>query len=178
MDTYYAGYSHPNLIPRRRNLTFTDTQFPVLPFPTEKMVKLNADKTSSRRKMRKAHFGATSFERRDRMAAPLKKDLFLKYKVRSMPIIKGDEVKVVRGDKDILGKEGKVTGVYRKKYVIHVERCTLDKSNGQQIPIGINASNVVITSLKLDKTRKAILQRKKNTKKGGKTSANTMSLVD
>lgn len=46
------------------------------------MVKLNPNKTSSRRKMRKAHFGATSVERRVRMSAPLKKDLFLKYKVR------------------------------------------------------------------------------------------------
>jgi hypothetical protein len=45
------------------------------------VVKLNPNKTSSRRKMRKAHFGATSVERRKRMSAALNKDLFLKYHV-------------------------------------------------------------------------------------------------
>ena len=126
--------------------------------------------------MRKAHFGASSVERRIRMSAPLRKDLAARYKVRSMPVIKGDEVKVMRGG--MKGKEGVVKNVQRNKYVIHVERCTRDKSNGQQIPIGINASNVMITSLKIDKSRKAILARKKNDK--GKTDAagGISSLVD
>jgi len=140
------------------------------------MVKLNANKTSSRRKMRKAHFGASSVERRIRMSAPLKKDLALRYKVRSMPVIKGDEVKVMRGS--MKGKEGVVKNVQRNKYVIHVERCTRDKSNGQQIPIGINASNVMITSLKIDKSRKAILARKKNDKGKSDTAGGISSLVD
>lgn len=94
-----------------------------------------------------------------------------------MPVIKGDEVKVMRGA--FKGKEGKVTQVYRKKYVIHVERCTRDKSNGQQIPIGIDASNVVITSLKIDKSRKAILARKKSDKgKAAAVGEGSASLVD
>ena len=67
--------------------------------------------------------------------------------VRSIPVRKDDEVKVLRGEfKD---KEGKVTEVYRRKYVIHIERVSRDKSNGQSIPIGIDASNVVITKLKM-----------------------------
>ena len=57
-----------------------------------------------------------------------------------------------------------MTAVYRKKYVIHVERCTKEKSNGQTINIGIDASNVVITKLKLDKSRKQILDRKNRSK--------------
>lgn len=43
--------------------------------------------------------------------------------------------------------------VYRKKWVIHVERVHREKGNGQTVMIGINPSNVVITSLKLDKDR-------------------------
>lgn len=58
------------------------------------MVKLNKLKTSSRRKMRKAHFTAPSHERRRIMSAPLSKDLRQKYNVRSMPIRKDDEVQV------------------------------------------------------------------------------------
>lgn len=74
-----------------------------------------------------------------------------------MPVRKDDEVLVVRGtNKD---KEGKVTSVYRLKYVIHVERVTREKASGQSVPLGIHPSNVVITKLKLDKDRESILER-------------------
>ncbi|PSR93676.1 translation protein SH3-like domain-containing protein [Coniella lustricola] len=112
---------------------------------------------SSRRKSRKAHFEAPSSVRRNIMSAPLSKELREKYNVRSIPIRKDDEVQIVRGShKDT---EGKVTSVYRLKYVIHVERVTREKVSGQSVPLGIHPSNVVITKLKLDKDREAILER-------------------
>ena len=77
---------------------------------------------------------------------------------RSLPVRKDDEVRIVRGK--YKGREGKVTQVYRKKWVIHVDRVQRDKSNGSTTPIGIHPSNVVITSIKLDKDRRAILDRK------------------
>jgi len=43
--------------------------------------------------------------------------------------------------------------VYRKKWVIHVDRVQRDKSNGATSPIGIHPSKVVITTIKLDKDR-------------------------
>ena len=124
------------------------------------MVKLNKNVTSSRRKQRKAHFGATSVERRERMASPLSADLKLKWNVNAIPVRTGDEVKVCRGNKDFKGTTGKVMAVYRKKYVIHVEKCTRDKANGQTVFVGIDASNVVITELKMDKSRRDILTRR------------------
>jgi large subunit ribosomal protein L26e len=127
------------------------------------MVKLNNNVTSSRRKQRKAHFGATSVDRRERMASPLSADLSLKYKVNAMPIRTEDEVKVTRGQ--FKGQEGKVKAVYRKKYVVHVEKCTTDKANGQTVFVGIDASNLSITSLKMDKCRLRTLTRRKITKK-------------
>ena len=45
------------------------------------LVKLNPNKTSSRRKMRKAHFAASSVERRVRMSSALSKELSAKYHV-------------------------------------------------------------------------------------------------
>lgn len=59
--------------------------------------------------------------------------------------------------------------MYRKKWVIHVDRVARDKSNGSSSPIGIHPSNVVITTIKLDKDRRAILDRKdrKKTAKAG-----------
>ena len=81
-----------------------------------------------------------------------------------MPVRREDEVLVVRGK--FKGTEGKVTAVYRKKYVIHVERVTKEKSNGQTVNIGLDASNVIITKLKLDKSRNEILDRKNRAKDG------------
>ncbi|KYK55368.1 putative ribosomal protein L26 [Drechmeria coniospora] len=123
------------------------------------MVKVSSTVSSSRRKSRAAHFKAPSSQRRVIMSAPLSKELREKYNVRSIPVRKDDEVTIVRGSNK--GREGKVTSVYRLKYIIHVDRVTRDKASGQSIPLGIHPSNVVITKLKLDKDREDILARSK-----------------
>ena len=79
-----------------------------------------------------------------------------------MPVRKDDEVKVVRGT--YKGREGKVKACYRLKWVIHIEKLTREKANGQPIQIGINPSKVVITKLKIDKDRNKLLARKKATR--------------
>ncbi|TAQ89352.1 hypothetical protein B7494_g2319 [Chlorociboria aeruginascens] len=137
------------------------------------MTKINSALHSSRRKSRKAHFDAPSSVRRTIMSAPLSKELREKYnvftfilsyvphiyiqQVRSIPIRKDDEVMVVRGSNK--GRDGKITSVYRLKYVVHIERVVKEKSSGQSVPIGIHPSKVVITKLKLDKDRENILER-------------------
>ncbi|KAH8102005.1 ribosomal protein L24 [Phellopilus nigrolimitatus] len=121
-------------------------------------MKTTTDYSSSRRKSRKLHFAAPSSVRRKIMSSALAKDLRAKYNARSLPIRKDDEVRIVRGK--YKGREGKVTQVYRKKWVIHVDRVQRDKSNGASAPIGVHPSNVVITAIKLDKDRRAILERK------------------
>ncbi|MCJ1342800.1 60S ribosomal protein L26A [Peltigera leucophlebia] len=113
---------------------------------------------SSRRKSRKAHYNAPSGVRRTIMSAPLSKELREKYNVRSIPVRKDDEVTVVRGTNK--GRDGKVTNVYRLKYIIQIERFVREKSNGQSVPLGIHPSKVVVTKLKLDKDRENILERK------------------
>merc|ERR1712046_128216 len=125
-------------------------------------MKFRAGVASSRRKSRKAHFTAPSSVRRKIMGAHLNKELSNKHHVKSMPIRKDDEVIVVRGSHR--GREGKVIQVDRKKYVIHIERVTREKSNGSTVNVGIHPSNVMITKLKLDKDRRAILDRKDTTK--------------
>ncbi|KAH7320220.1 putative ribosomal protein L26 [Stachybotrys elegans] len=123
------------------------------------MTVINKLVAHSRRKSRAAHFKAPSSQRRVIMSAPLSKELREKYNVRSIPIRKDDEVMIVRGSNK--GREGKVTSVYRLKYVIHVERVNRDKASGQSVPLGLHPSNVVITKLKLDKDREDILARSK-----------------
>jgi len=122
-------------------------------------MKFNTLVSSSRRKNRQRHFNAPSHIRRKIMSAPLSKDLRLKHNCRSIPIRKDDEVQVVRGHHK--GQSvGKVVQVYRKKFVIHIERIQRDKVNGATVHVGIHPSKVVIVKLKMDKDRKAILERK------------------
>ena len=60
------------------------------------------------------------------MSAPLSKELRQKHNVRSLPIRKDDEVMVVRGH--FKGQQtGKVVQVFRKKFVVHVERMQREK---------------------------------------------------
>ncbi|ERN18545.1 hypothetical protein AMTRI_Chr12g272460 [Amborella trichopoda] len=121
-------------------------------------MKYNPRATSSRRKCRKAHFKAPSSVRRILMSAPLSPELRNKYNVRSVPVRKDDEVQVVRGT--FKGREGKIVLVYRIKWVIHIERITREKVNGSTVNVGIHPSKVMVTKLKLDKDRKALLERK------------------
>jgi len=121
-------------------------------------MKFSRDVSSSRRKSRKAHFSAPSNVRRKIMSASLNKELREKYHARSIPIRKDDEVQIVRGT--YRGREGKVVQVYRKKWVIHIERVTREKVTGATALIGVHPSKVVVTKLKIDKDRKALLERK------------------
>jgi len=63
------------------------------------------------------------------MSCHLSKDLRTKYEVRSIPVRKGDVVKVMRGH--LKGREGKVLTVYRKRWALHIEKLTREKTNGR-----------------------------------------------
>ena len=118
------------------------------------------------------------------MSAGLSRELRTKYNVKSIPVRKDDEVQVVRGS--YKGRDGKIVQVYRKKWVIHIEKLTREKANGATVNIGVDPSKVVITKLKLDKDRLALLARKDRTRaqKGEKItqqqadSSTPMSVVD
>ena len=123
-------------------------------------------------KLRKAHFTAPSSERRIIMSAPLSKELQTKYNVASIPVRKGDTVRVVRGNKSKKnGKDLKVIGVYRKKYCIHLEGLTTDKNNGTSVQVPIHTSNVVVTDLYMNGSRQSILNRKNRANGNGKKAA-------
>jgi len=113
------------------------------------------------------------------MSAPLSKELREKHGgVRAVPIRKDDEVTVVRGS--FKGRDGKVKTVYRRKWVIHVDNVTRDKANGATVQVGLDPSKVVLTKLKLDKDRKALLERKtsKGASKGKFSEAEVKAMAD
>ena len=115
--------------------------------------------SSSRRKSRKAHFQASSTDRRRIMSAMLSRDLRKKHAVRSVPIRAKDEVKIMRGQQN--GISGRVIRVRRGQFVIYVDKATREKTSGQQVHFPIHPSNVMITKLYLNQNRRDLLERKK-----------------
>ncbi len=116
-------------------------------------------KSKQPRKQRKVLYTAPKHVRYKVMSAHLSKDLREKYGIRSLPIRKGDVVKVMRGK--YRGHEGKVVEVDRSRYYIYVEGVTIKKADGTTVLRPIHPSKVMIVKLDLsDKWRLKILERK------------------
>eukprot|EP00801_Mesodinium_rubrum_P014251 Mrub_14506.p1 GENE.Mrub_14506~~Mrub_14506.p1 ORF type:complete len:142 (-),score=21.41 Mrub_14506:11-406(-) len=126
-------------------------------------MKLNPLKSASRRKNRKEHFNQPSHKRYKIMSVHLSKELKEKYGISSLPVIKGDEVELKSGTNK--GNTHKVVSVYRKKYILHLDKCKRNKTNLQEVYYPVHPSNCELTKLKLNKDRENIIYRKKN---GGK----------
>jgi large subunit ribosomal protein L24 len=111
------------------------------------------------RKQRKALYNAPIHVRRRNVSAHLSDELMKQAGKRSTRVIKGDTVKVLRGDEGVKGVEGKVSSVNTKTGRIIVEGITMPKADGTMKARPVHSSNVIITKLDLtDKRRKAKLQ--------------------
>lgn len=94
------------------------------------------------------------------LGSHLSKDLKEKHHCKSMRVIEGDGVKVLRGE--FKGIEGKVTRVSTERRGIAIEGIKREKLKGGNVDIFIHPSNVVITSLNLeDKWRQNRLEGQK-----------------
>jgi len=97
------------------------------------------------RKQRKAMYNAPNHKRRRMMAAHMAEDLLLKYNVRSLPIKKGDTVKVMRGE--MKGHVNKVSRCDHLGLYAEIEGATITKADGKQVPMKIHPSNLIIVKL-------------------------------
>ena len=99
-----------------------------------------------------------SKHRRDKMlGASLADELREQYKKRTLRVVKGDSVMVVRGE--YKGRGGKVEDVDTEHGTLHIEGMQREKIRGGQVKVPIHASNVKITALNLgDKYRSNRLQ--------------------
>jgi large subunit ribosomal protein L26e len=129
--------------------------------------------SSSRRVQRKRQLGASSSLKRKLMSCHLVKSLRDQYKLRSLPIKRGDEVKILKGKAK--GKSGKVVQVYRKKNIIYVDKVNREKQNGQTVFLPIKPSYCVIEKLLINKDRTKTIEKRaaikvKNAEKWKKTN--------
>lgn len=115
-------------------------------------------RTTKPGKQRKMFFNAPLHKKRKWIAAHLEESLLLKYDRRSLPVIKGDTVRVMRGS--FKGHEDKVVRVNVKKRYIEIEGITMSKADGNKIAKPIHPSNVMITKLNLtDRWRRSKLEK-------------------
>jgi large subunit ribosomal protein L24 len=111
------------------------------------------------RKQRKYRIKAPLHARQKMIRAHLSKQLRKEYGKRSFGLRKGDEVIVTRGKHKKTA--GKVTEVDMKSLKIFIDNVKTKKVSGQEIQVGIDPSNVMITKISLDdKKRIKALKRK------------------
>ena len=91
--------------------------------------------------------------RRDGMVSATVSDTLREaYKKRTLRVVKGDSVKVLRGE--YKGVEGKVENVDTERGTLNIEGVQREKIRGGQVKVPIHASKVMIINLNLtDKLR-------------------------
>ena len=110
------------------------------------------------RNQRKELYNAALHKKRKWIAAHLEENLLLKYDKRSIPVVKGDTVIVMRGS--FKGHEDKIAKIHVKKGFVEIEGITMSKADGNKIAKPIHPSNLMITKLNLtDKWRRKKLER-------------------
>ena len=90
-----------------------------------------------------------SKNKRDKLlGANLSENLREQHSKRSMRVIKGDTVKILRGE--YVGIEGKVEKVNTEKSTLSIEGVQREKIRGGNVKVQVHASNVQIISLNTD----------------------------
>lgn len=90
-----------------------------------------------------------SKHKRDKfLGANLSQNLKEQHSKRSMRVIKGDTVRILRGE--YVGIEGKVEKVNTEKSTLSIEGVQREKIRGGNVKVQVHASNVQIISLNTD----------------------------
>ncbi len=115
-------------------------------------------------------YQATLQTRSKQMGSALSKDLHKKYGKRSVRVITGDNVTILRGE--FKGVDGKVTQISTQKNSVAIDGVKKEKTKGEKFDVYIHTSNLVVTSLNSsDKWRIAKLEGKDAKKQSKETPA-------
>ena len=102
-------------------------------------------------------YRATMQTRSKQLGSTLSKDLRKKYGKRSVRVVEGDNVTILRGE--FKGVDGKVAKVSTEKSSVVIEGVKKEKTKGEKFDVYIHSSNLVVTSLNTeDKRRVAKLE--------------------
>jgi len=114
---------------------------------------------------RKAFYNAPLHLRHKLVSAHLSRELRDKLGIRSLPVVVGDRVMIMKGDHK--GKTGKVAEVDLKGLWVKVEGITRKKADGTEVLVKFRPWNLLILDLNLkDERRRRIIERR-----GGRVEA-------
>jgi large subunit ribosomal protein L24 len=100
------------------------------------------------RKQRKYRANAPLHTRHKFVSARLSKDLKIQMGKRSMPLRKGDEVKIMNGSSK--KSTGSVSRVDLSSLKVYVEGITVKKVDSSEVSRALEPSNLMITKLNMD----------------------------
>lgn len=118
--------------------------------------------TSSKqpRKQRRALRDMPLHRRRRKMSARLTRELQLKHRKKQLGVVKGDSVRVMRGE--FKGVEGEVTAIDTKTGRLSIDGVTREKADGSTMYYPIHLSKVELTKLhEKDPWRGKILEQRR-----------------
>jgi len=90
-------------------------------------------------------YRATYQTKSKQLGSALSESLHKKYGKRSVRVIQGDSITIVRGE--FKGVDGKVSKVSTQKSSVSVEGIKKEKTKGDKFDVYIHTSNLVVTSL-------------------------------
>lgn len=108
--------------------------------------------STRRNKQRKYAFNAPMHLKHKMAGAPLSSELRKEYNTRTIPVRKGDTVKVLRGDSK--GNTGKVTKVSLARMRVFVEGVDVTRADGTKSLYPVHPSNLMITKLDLSDAKR------------------------
>jgi len=110
-------------------------------------------------KQRKAIYQSPLHKRHKFLSAHLSKSLIESWKRRSLPVRKGDEVRVMRGQ--FKGTTGKISDIDLKRFKVYIENVKRKKVSGEEVHVPVSASNLLLLNPVMDdKERLKIIKRK------------------
>jgi len=105
-------------------------------------------------------YRASHVTKSKQISSPLSKDLQKKYGKKSVRVVEGDSIKIVRGE--FKGVDGKIGNISVEKNSISVEGVKKEKTKGEKFDVYVHSSNVIVTGLNSeDKWRISKLEGKK-----------------
>ena len=122
-----------------------------------KKFSTNWKSSTKPRKQRKYRFKAPLHLKQKMIGAHLSKELRKKHRMRSISVVKGDKVKIMRGS--FKKREGKVEKIDIKSFEVYVNGIEFQKKDGTKIQVALHPSNLMIMEFNLDdKLRQKILE--------------------
>jgi len=93
-------------------------------------------------------YRATFHTRSKQLSSPLSDELRKKYSRKSVRVVEGDNVKIVRGE--FKGVDGKIARVSSETNSVAIEGVKKEKTKGDKFDVFIHTSNLLVTGLNTD----------------------------